>query len=244
VAFPVLVAAYPELGVADQVMATTRRVQRQVLLHHQAIRERIFSVRKKIVLEIYSTGKVMAAFRTLLLLLITMLPALSIAEDKGSPEENFFSSSDNSPFKVSPVVSVIISGTSDAHVSEVLSTAIGLSRKVPVRNVAIIANGNDMQRFSAQDASTSGATDAGITQEQRAMLDKLGAQLPKSPFAGLFKELKLVTSEMKGGDQLKERLRISYSPTWVVRFEGRDYIYEGYPNISRMFDAKGGFQPE
>ncbi|HMO16596.1 MAG TPA: hypothetical protein PKA63_02210 [Oligoflexia bacterium] len=180
-----------------------------------------------------------------MLFFLFTIPGISSAEEKNENlKEDFFSNSFDSPFKVSPVVSVVISGTNDSHIKEVLSSAVSLSRKVPVRNVVIIANAEDMQRFSAHQEEAFRTGELSVTKEQQEMLEKLKVQIPKNPFLGYFRDLKLMPSGFKSGDKLKERLRISHSPTWVVRFEGKDYIYEGYPNIARMFDAKGGFRPE
>ena len=41
--------------------------------------------------------------------------------------------------------------------------------------------------------------------------------------------------------ELLKNLHIQYSPTWVVRYQGKDYIYEGLGSISRYFSSQGQF---
>ncbi len=41
--------------------------------------------------------------------------------------------------------------------------------------------------------------------------------------------------------ELFQKLDITYSPTWVVRHLGRDYIYEGIADPKRLFTQDGAF---
>lgn len=149
-------------------------------------------------------------------------------------EKDFFEQDTSSPFYVSPVVNVVISGSDYQHVEEVLSKLVSLSKKVPVRNVILYHQGKGLENFSFQEDSNDSASLSRQDQTNR----------KRNTFVPYFKELRLAPVESKAGNALLDRLRISYSPTWVVRYEGKDYIYEGYPDISRMFSSKGTFTPE
>ncbi len=150
-------------------------------------------------------------------------------------DQDFFAKDKKSPFYVSPVVSVIISGTDQRHMSEVLSHAVRLSRKVPVRNVLVFHKGQGIERLSHLPEMESESTE---------MLEKLQIKLPENPYRAYFQELGLYSTGLKSPETILKRLKISYSPTWVVRYEGKDYIYEGYTEINRFFSNDGSFLPQ
>ena len=41
--------------------------------------------------------------------------------------------------------------------------------------------------------------------------------------------------------EIIDNLKIENSPTWVVKHKGKNYIYEGYDSISRLFSKSGQF---
>jgi len=154
------------------------------------------------------------------------------------PAGDFFSGSKDSPFSVSPVVSLVVNGSDSSHLSQALSNAVNLSRKVPVRNLLILYQGDQVEALSYHPETVTEA------ESESDFLKQFKFTPPQNPYAKYFKDLKLYTSSIKAEDTLLDRLRINYSPTWIVRFEGRDYVYEGYQDISKMFSREGGFTPE
>lgn len=152
------------------------------------------------------------------------------------PSGDFFSGRNNSPFSVSPVVSLVVNGSESSHLSQALSNAVSLSRKVPVRNLLILYQGDQVEALSYHPEI--------MADDGSDILKQLKYTAPQNPYTKYFSELKLYTSSIKADDTLLKRLRITYSPTWIVRFEGKDYVYEGYQDISKMFSREGGFTPE
>jgi hypothetical protein len=149
-------------------------------------------------------------------------------------DEDFFGKSKSSNFYVSPVVNLIISGTDERHVSEILQNTVRLSKRVPVRNILILHRGKGIERLSYSPE---------MTDQSSEVLEKLNIEIPKNPYSKYFRELGLFSAGIKSHQTILQRLKISYSPTWVVRFEGKDYIYEGYSDISRFFSSDGSFVP-
>lgn len=148
---------------------------------------------------------------------------------------DLFGMDKSSEFYVSPVVNVIISGLDKNHVRNVLERIISLSKKVPVRNIVLYHYESEINNLSYQFEGED---------EKNRIFRELGISKPQNPYSAYLKDLKLSSLELKGGDNLLNRLRVSYSPVWIVRHEGKDYVYEGYPDISKMFSRDGTFIPE
>jgi hypothetical protein len=49
-------------------------------------------------------------------------------------------------------------------------------------------------------------------------------------------------SSMVNAQAVVDRLNIKYSPTWVVRYRGKNYIYEGLRSPARLFTSRGEFR--
>ena len=47
--------------------------------------------------------------------------------------------------------------------------------------------------------------------------------------------------ELRMARQVFQNLDVRYSPTWIVRHRGRDYIFEGFNDPSRWFSKQGEF---
>ncbi len=63
----------------------------------------------------------------------------------------------------------------------------------------------------------------------------------KIPLLQTLEDLGLKDESYQNARDVIRALEITYSPTWVVRHQGRDYIFEGFQNPSDFFDAQGGF---
>lgn len=130
------------------------------------------------------------------------------------------------------VVSVIVDGKNLNHVREVVGEAKKLSRKVPIRNLLLI------QKMPDVGAMTKDSTKISPELQQRAQKNMQEMQMTMEEV----RVLNLERSEGKYDLSLLEKLRITNSPTWVVRYKGRNYIYEGYTSIDRYFTNNGDFK--
>jgi hypothetical protein len=150
-------------------------------------------------------------------------------------EPQFLVKDTKSPYYVSPVVNVIISGEDSRHVIETLERAVILSRKVPVRNVLIVTTFKDLYKYQTNLDDIVSRVGGNVP---------AGHALPENSFTAFFKDLKLSRTEVKPVQEVENRLGIRNSPSWIVRFEGKEYIYEGYTDIGNMFSKEGIFTPK
>ncbi len=128
-------------------------------------------------------------------------------------------------------VSVIVDGKNYTHVRDVIEEAKMLSKKVPVRNLLLIQKMPDLSSIpNKKELST--AEQMKIQAETNALQKNMEE----------VRNLNLEQSEGKSDLSLLKTLRISYSPTWVVRYNGRNYIYEGHRSIDQYFTSKGIFK--
>lgn len=132
--------------------------------------------------------------------------------------------------EVKPLVSLIVSGEDMPRAMEALDKARQLSRKVKVVNVMLVVKGDKaISMVSDLTADRSGADKVPLN------------STASSGLKAAMDELGLVSSDGSMESQVFSRLRLSYSPTWIVRHEGKDYVFEGYSDISRYFTGDGQF---
>ncbi len=62
-----------------------------------------------------------------------------------------------------------------------------------------------------------------------------------TPFAQAKANLSLRNSELHPGADILNRLKISYSPAWIVRYHGDDYVFEGTSAPLNLFPGNGKF---
>ena len=130
-----------------------------------------------------------------------------------------------------PLVSVLISAKDRSHVADILSEVKKLSKNVPVVNVAIAIPGDEILDLSALENSKANSSSTNN-------LDKLNSIIDLKSLDGLG----LTRTKIKYDESLIKRLRLSYSPTWIVKYRGEDYIFEGYRSISNHFTRTGNFE--
>ena len=132
-------------------------------------------------------------------------------------------------YSVKPLVSLILSGENSVHALEVLEKAKNLSKKVKIVNVLLVAS---TEKTSKIASSLDGEADE---------LNPIKASSEELAFKEVFDSLKLTNSEISVQSSVFLRLRLSYSPTWIVRHQGKDYVYEGFQDISNYFTSDGNF---
>lgn len=140
-----------------------------------------------------------------------------------------YSHADDNP---QAVVSLIVDGKDLGHLNEVINEAKSLSRRVPIRNLLLIEQMPDLMKLT-NDSIKSNPSDQQKIQESTQHMQ-----------AGMeaVRILNLEKSEGKSDLSLLDTLRITNSPTWIVRYKGLNYIYEGMPSIERYFSPKGEFK--
>lgn len=52
----------------------------------------------------------------------------------------------------------------------------------------------------------------------------------------------LGSSTMEDADSVARKYKINYSPTWIVRYQGRDYVFEGLKSPQSLFTSEGNFR--
>lgn len=136
-------------------------------------------------------------------------------------------------YTVKPLVSLIVSGENSAHALEVLQKAKNLSKKVKIVNILLVASTEKTAKIaSSLTSSLDGEVDE---------LNPIKASSEELAFKEIFDSLRLTNSEISVQSPVFLRLRLSYSPTWIVRYQGKDYVYEGFQDISNYFSSDGNF---
>ncbi len=145
-------------------------------------------------------------------------------------------------------VSLVLSGENPKHAQQCLSHLLWLkkNRKVQVGNILILG----LNVYASPEE---------VPPEAIGRLERLNGQAPHNPRAsyvpppnGFSQQLlaKLVVEagvprqSMFDSRQVYERYNINYSPTWIVRHRGQDYVLEGYTDLSSFFNAEGEFVRE
>jgi hypothetical protein len=171
-------------------------------------------------------------YKLAILMALIILQSSKVAH---SANEDFLGKDKDSEFYVSPVVNVVISGDNYRHVEEVLEHATMLSKKVPVRNIVIVHKLKGIEHLTQN---------IDLADDENKRVYGTPGKNTQNPFSAYLKELKLTEFEVKPAQEIINRLGIKSSPTWIIRFEGKEYIYEGYTNISTMFTRDGSFMPQ
>lgn len=135
------------------------------------------------------------------------------------------------------VVSLVVSGESQQHVAEQLERLLRLKTQRNVKIGEVLITGTmgfpAPVRYRA-DNGKSAPDRISMTQSEVGVatvgpvyryLEKIG--LPRyRPFEA---------------QKIIERLKLQYSPTWIVRHLGRDYVFEGFEDPSAFFNRQGEF---
>jgi len=149
------------------------------------------------------------------------------------------------------VVSVIVRGENAGHLYDVLSEIKRLQDKqVLLGNVIVVGRGNIGQLDPATAPMLNGPK---AYQNFRDAMRSIGKDLSPEEFEtakrqlGINPALSQMAADIKLGsgaltedaEKLLTDLGIEYSPAWIVRYHGKNYIYDGVTAISKYF-ANGG----
>ena len=151
------------------------------------------------------------------------------------------------------VVSVIVRGEDSDHLFDVLSEIKKLQEKqVLLGNVIVVGRKNIGQLNPASEAGISGPA---AYQKFRDAMRSVGQDLTPEEFerarkqfginpalSNLAGEVQLGTGAItEDAEKLLTDFEIEYSPAWIVRYHGKNYIYDGVTAISKHFAAGGQF---
>ncbi len=65
---------------------------------------------------------------------------------------------------------------------------------------------------------------------------------PNTEIKGLLREMNFNIEPRATGYDIVDKLKLTYSPAWVIRYQGQHYIYEGRIDPMTLFDDEGHFQ--
>lgn len=140
------------------------------------------------------------------------------------------------------VVSLVVSGDDRAHVVDALAKLYVLrDRHVAIGQVVIIGGS------AASELQTGGIRRPSANDVSRLKAAKNPAEIfatvPVEPteLSVIGKKLELEDGHPADGKAIIERLGITYSPAWVVRYHGEDHVFEGDVDPKRLFAADGRF---
>jgi hypothetical protein len=145
------------------------------------------------------------------------------------------------PYAPKPVLSLVVNGTRQDHLVNALRKLSWLSqyRKVKIGSVLIAGrhstDKNSRQKVFSQIVGKDGKQ---IRQVNGSVAGKMVVGPQVYPY---IEKVGLSQYEVIESRKVIDRLKITYSPTWIVRHLGRDYIFEGYKNPVVLFDKNGGF---
>ncbi len=129
------------------------------------------------------------------------------------------------------VLNVIVDGRDQEHLADVLDILADLKkRKVLVGDIIVV--GDTGAELSARGIVSLSSNGKGPPVTKR------------TPLGEVATELDLSHGTRTSAAALMAQYRVRYSPAWIVRYAGKDYIYEGMKDIRRMFTRDGQFLPD
>ncbi|MFN8391352.1 MAG: hypothetical protein U0136_13770 [Bdellovibrionota bacterium] len=151
------------------------------------------------------------------------------------------------------IVNLVVSGTD----TEGLVKALGELSELKKRNVLIgriiVVGGENFALLNG--ATSSRGTELAVFSQLRDQLRTMGKDLSLNDFyrlkdaIGVSTEVPRLAAEIELGtprgvgniQEILDALQIESSPTWIVRYHGKNYIYEGVTEVSRYFTKQGQF---
>jgi hypothetical protein len=121
-------------------------------------------------------------------------------------------------YKNHSVLHVVIDGTDLKHVERVLETRQALKKRGVFLGEVMIIGDPDPMKIVKQRRTEYRNT--------HTMVEKFG----------------LGESSLENATELVERFGIKSSPSWIVRFRGKNYVFEGLRTPEKLFTSKGVFR--
>lgn len=139
------------------------------------------------------------------------------------------------------VVSLVVSGIDDKALARALEELNRLQDRGVQIGEVVVSGG----RYIADLNAVETPTDPPITDDlsaEEVKVRRAAQQKRVSALSKLSLAVGLGVGDPVDVSPVIERLAIQYSPTWVVRYRGRDYVYEGLENPSTLFSKDGVYR--
>lgn len=148
----------------------------------------------------------------------------------------------NEWYKNNSVVSLIVSGEDKEHLTDSLRKVKLLKNKSVLIGDIIITGGllfgnlnnNQSKNFISNAKLSSSAIPPSAKEIIKEMV------LP-SDLENISTELNLSEQSSIDIEPIIDHFEITTSPTWIVRYKGKDYVFEGNFDITRYFSSDGIF---
>ncbi len=118
-------------------------------------------------------------------------------------------------------ISLVVSGADSAQLDSCLEQLALLRKQRKVRVAQVYVLG-----LAPQKASGGGG----------------GSADPAGPAHAKLRLIGLPAFEFQMAQPLLKPYDITYSPTWIVEYRGRKFVYEGYRNVLELFGRDGTFK--
>ena len=141
-------------------------------------------------------------------------------------------------YKEHGVVSLVVSGADNAHMLAQLRKLSELKQKkgVALGRIVIIGGGDNLSQTAVYAPPNMNAS---VLEDPAALRKAL--RVSSTEFGELCSALDVETAPQVDADAILSHFDISFSPAWIVRYQGRDYVFEGSTDISRNFTNDGRF---
>lgn len=144
------------------------------------------------------------------------------------------------------VLSLIISGKDPKHLKKHLGKLAWLAkyRNIKVGNVLVVGDLDLLVKGGEgkEAAKWNETLQAALKNKKFRKNDQLTELvMMHGPFTKFLALAGMRHYEFEKADQILDRLKVSYSPTWIVRHLGRDYVFEGFSDPTHLFNTSGEF---
>lgn len=120
------------------------------------------------------------------------------------------------------VLNVIVSGTDTNHLEETFRELQRMKKRgILIGDVAVVG--------ASTDPSTGPATQSREKMAQSSRIKEL------------IRDIGLGDAQVTDVSTVAQQMDVSFSPTWVVRYQGRNFVYEGLTSPAKLFTANGVF---
>lgn len=105
--------------------------------------------------------------------------------------------------------------------------------------LSLVVNGKDEQHLSEALNEISKLKNRGVLVGDVMII---GGPKDLNKLSALTKNAGLDSNLMENAQAVVDKLEITNSPTWIVRYRGKDYVYEGLRSAQGLFTSQGQFK--
>lgn len=150
----------------------------------------------------------------------------------------------NNWYKNNSVLSVVVSAENKEELLEVFDELKGLRKKNVLIGKIVLIGAKYLYLINADydEIMKNMKQNAAQFQKGAASNKELVEQLTEIKyFSDIKQEMNLPDAANYNPEALFKKFDITYSPTWIVRYQGKEFVYEGRSNIKRLFTNDGQF---